>query len=77
MAIQHEPRYRQFIESQGVGDNDVVASSVESYISYLNSVSRILGKPISPELLHCEDDVERIAAELQGRRADNTIRNYK
>jgi len=77
MTIQHEPRYREFIKASGVGDNDAVASSVESYVSYLRSVSRIVGVPISPALLNSEADVERIATQLLGTRADNTIRNYK
>jgi hypothetical protein len=77
MTIQHEPRYREFIQFRGVGSNDVVAASVESYVSYLESVSRILGIPISPELLRGEDDVERIAERLRGLRAEKTINNYK
>jgi hypothetical protein len=77
MTIQHEPRYREFIEKRGVGDNDSVASSVESYVSYLRSVSEVLGAAISPEILNCENDVKRIAAELQGSRAPKTIDNYK
>jgi hypothetical protein len=77
MTIQHEPRYREFIEAHGVGDNDAVASSVESYVSYLRSVSRLLDVPIAPSILNCEADVERIASQLDGQRADNTVRNYK
>jgi hypothetical protein len=76
MSIQYEPQYRDFIGAKGVGENDVVASSVESYVSYLRSVSQILGVPISPELVNSEADVQRITAQLRGTRADNTINNY-
>lgn len=75
--IEHEARYLAFIQEQGVGDNDQVASSPRSYLSYLRSVALLLGVPISPELLHCEEDVENIASRLQGTRAKNTINNYK
>jgi len=60
----------------GVGKNDIAASSPDSYISYLNSVSRIIGKDISPNLLKSEKDASDIASQLYGKRADNTIRNY-
>jgi hypothetical protein len=77
ILIEHETRYRAYIQKHGVGDNDLVASSPNSYVSYLRSVSRLLGVPIAPELLHCEDGVESIASRLQGNRAKNTINNYK
>ncbi len=77
LLIEHETRYRAYIQEQGVGDKDLVASSPDSYVSYLRSVSRLLGAPISPELLHCENNVEEIANRLKGNRAQNTINNYK
>ncbi len=40
--IVDELRYCAYIQEQGVGANDKVASSVKSYVSYLNSVSRLL-----------------------------------
>ena len=64
MLIEHETRYRAFIQEHGVGDNDLAASSPESYVSYLRSVARLLGVPISPELLRCENDVESISRRL-------------
>ena len=69
LLIEHETRYRAYIQEQGVGDKDLVASSPDSYVSYLRSVSRLLGAPISPELLHCENNVEEIANRLKGNRA--------
>ena len=74
--IQHEEHYLKYIERQGVGANDEVASSLKSYISYLNSVSRLLGEDISPVLLHSKEDIERIVNQLQGAPAEKTIRNY-
>jgi hypothetical protein len=77
MTIEHEARYREYIQERGVGSNDLAASSPDSYVSYLNSVSRLLGVTISPALLNCEEDVESIASKLLGNRADKTIGNYK
>lgn len=77
MTIEHETRYREYIQEQGVGSNDLVASSPNSYVSYLRSVSQLLGETISPALLNCEENVEQIADRLKGNRAKNTIRNYK
>jgi hypothetical protein len=75
--IVHRAKYYAWIESRGVGSNDIVASSPDSYVSYLNSVSKLIGKPISPELLSTEEDVERVARSIDGRRAPKTITNYK
>jgi hypothetical protein len=77
ILIVHEPRYFAYIQENGVGDNDQIASSPKSYVSYLHSVAKLLGVPISPELLHCEENVDEIASRLQGNRAKNTINNYK
>ena len=74
--IQNERRYLEFIRQRGVGTNDQVSSSPDSYVSYLNSVSRILRIDITPDLLHHEGDVTRIMNEIRGEQADGTIRNY-
>jgi uncharacterized protein DUF3883 len=75
--IRLKSQYYAWIESEGVGSNDLVASSPGSYVSYLNRVSELIGKDISPELLSTEEDVERIARSLEGRKAPKTITNYK
>ena len=46
--IQYEPKYRKWLKAQDVGLNDLIASSPDSYVSYLNSVSNLLGTDISP-----------------------------
>jgi hypothetical protein len=69
--------YYRWIESRGVGSRDIVASSPDSYISYLDTVSELLGKDISPVLLSSEQDVEKIARAIEGMRAPKTIRNFK
>ena len=74
--IQHNDRYLEYIQQRGVGDNDRVASSPASYVSYLNSVSMLLGVDISPELLHSDDDIDSVVTRLQGAREASTIRNY-
>ncbi len=76
MPIQYQAEYIQFIVSRGVGTNDRVASSVDSYISYLRSVSHHLRVDICPNTLSCEEDVQRLAHALQGVRRPRTIGNY-
>jgi hypothetical protein len=74
--IINEYQYRQWIVDRGVGQNDRVASSPDSYISYLNSVSESIGEDISPSLLSSEADVDKIANRITDK-ANNTIQNYK
>lgn len=74
--IINEYQYRQWIVDRGVGQNDRVASSPDSYISYLNSVSESIGEDISPSLLSSEADVDKIANRITDK-ASNTIQNYK
>jgi len=75
--IKYEKEYVKFIEQKGVGLKDEVASSVDSYVGYLNSVSRILKKDITPEFLNSEDDVVRSVLMLKGQRAVKTVSNYR
>lgn len=75
--IEFKDEYRAFIVQQGVGLHDSVASSPDSYLSYLNSVSDILQQDISPAILRTEDDINRIVSSLKGHRAPNTIANYR
>jgi hypothetical protein len=75
--ILYEDEYRRWLESQGVGSWDQVASSPDSYVSYLRSVSELVGKDISPGLLSSEDDLEKIAEEIARDRAPKTLLNYK
>lgn len=75
--IQHESSYRGWLEKQGVGARDNVASSPRSYVSYLNSTSKLIDEPISSANLSSEADVERIAKRIVGMRAPKSLRNYK
>lgn len=75
--IQHKQQYYAWIEARGVGAKDVVASSPDSYISYLTTVSDLIGRDIGPDILASEADVERIAMSLEGQRAPKTINNFK
>ena len=74
--IEHETLFLDFISHRGVGSKDVVASSPASYISYLNSVSKLIGSDIKPAILRTESDVRNIARNINGKKAENTIRNY-
>ena len=75
--IVYKERYYCWIQEQGVGLKDKVASSPDSYISYLNSVSKLLGTDISPAVLSTEEDVTNIARRIENFQAPGTIRNYK
>ena len=75
--IRYLNEYYTWIVAAGVGSNDRVASSPDSYVSYLNTVSKLLEKEVSPEILSNDSDVENIARQLEGRRAPKTITNYK
>jgi hypothetical protein len=75
--ILHKNQYHTWITARGVGSNDLVASSPDSYVSYLNTVSELIGKDISPTVLSSEDGIEEIARSIKGRRAPKTITNYK
>lgn len=74
--IKFEKEYEYFIEKNGVGSNDIVASSIKSYISYLNSVSRHLKITIAPETLRTMLDIETLSSQLKGKVSDKTIKNY-
>lgn len=75
--IENQREYHEWIQKHCVGENDKVASSPDSYVSYLNGVSALLGADISPRTLASEADVLNIARTLEGKRAPGTIRNYK
>jgi hypothetical protein len=75
--IENQREYHEWIQQRGVGENDKVASSPDSYVSYLNGVSDLLGVDISARTLASEEDVLNIARTLEGKRAPGTIRNYK
>ncbi len=77
LMIRLKDQYYAWIESHGVGSNDLVASSPDSYVGYLNKVSKLIGQDMSPDLLSTEDDVERIARSIKGMKAPKTITNYK
>jgi len=77
--IENEADYLRYLEQKGVGSQDRVASSQKSYVSYLNSVSKSMNKPISSEWIKTEEDIEQIirTIERQGERKSKTIANYK
>lgn len=76
MAIKFQQEYARFIVERGVGTHDVVASSPDSYLSYLRSVSTHLSIEIDETTLCSEQDVQRLAAAIEGVRAPRTIANY-
>jgi hypothetical protein len=75
--VQFKTEYLDFIVKNGVGAKDWISSSPKSYISYLTTISNLLCKDITPEILAKEEDVEIIASALKGWRNPATIRNYK
>ena len=75
--IKFRDEYRNFIEQVGVGENDKVASSPKSYISYLNSVSNLLDQDISPRLIHSKKSIGKIIIKFNNKRAKSTLAKYK
>lgn len=76
MAIKFQHEYVRFIAQRGVGANDMVASSPDSYLSYLRSVSSHLSIDIDETTLCSEHDVQRLAAAIESVRAPRTVANY-
>lgn len=75
--ILHRDQYLKFIQERGVGKRDLVGSSHGSYVSYLNSVSKLIDKDLTPAILGTEGDLLRISDAIQGRCAPSTIGNYR
>ncbi len=75
--IVNEAKYIDWITKNGVGQNDVVSSSISSYVSYLNSVSRIINQDISEFTLNSESSIDVIVNKIKGKRSQKTINNYK
>ena len=75
--IKNEQKYLKWIENNGVGSNDQVASSTKSYISYLNSVSKLICEDISEKNLYNENCIDIISTKISGLKSDKTISNYK
>ncbi|WP_298366452.1 hypothetical protein [uncultured Lutibacter sp.] len=75
--IKNDRKYLEWIRKDGVGSNDRIASSTKSYISYLNTVSKLIGEDISEKNLFNENCVEIISERLKGLRSDKSISNYK
>ena len=69
--------YKKYIVQAGVGRNDKKASSPNSYISYLQSVSVLIGKDISPDLISNKKDIDSIMKEVEGQKAPKTLNNYR
>jgi len=75
--IENEEKYKEWIIAAGVGKNDKVASSITSYISYLNSVSKDIGQTISKRNLYNEECIISISTKLIGKKSNKTIKNYR
>ncbi len=78
MTVQLIDEYKKYIERNGVGSNDNVADSVQSYCNYLRSVSEHLSLDISPQRVSNESDVLAIKDRLQAETSlsTKTISNY-
>ena len=74
--IQDENLYKDFILKRGVGSNDYVASSPVSYVSYLRTVSTLIGSDITPTTLRSGTYISSIVRKIEGKRSPKTIRNF-
>ena len=75
--IKDEVKYLQWLENNGVGKKDNIASSPKSYISYLNTVSQIIGEDISEKNLYDENCISLMEEKMKGARSAKSISNYK
>lgn len=75
--ILHQEKFEEYIRAEGVGQNDRVADSVKSYVSYLNSVARHLNIEVSPSSLRTSENIQNICLKLAGKVSEKTINNYK
>lgn len=75
--ILHQDKFEKYIRAEGVGQNDKVADSVKSYVSYLNSVSRHLDIEVSPSSLRTPENIQNICLKLAGKVSEKTISNYR
>lgn len=75
--IKNKELYMEFLIQNGVGKNDVVASSPKSYISYLNGVSKLLNCEISEAIIQNQIDIDNIINGLKGQRKKTTLQHYK
>lgn len=75
--ILHQERYEEYIRAKGVGQNDKVADSVKSYVSYLNSVSRHLDIEVTPSSLGTTENIQNVCLKLAGKVSKKTINNYR
>ncbi|GEM_PF-1824794 len=62
--IIKENEYLEWIINNGVGKKDKAASSPKSYISYLNSVSKLIGQDISSKNLFNENCIDIIVSQI-------------
>ena len=64
--IENEKEYLLWLENNTrVGNNDIVASSPKSYVSYLNSVAKRIESAITPSNLSTEEQLRSISNALQ------------
>ncbi|KLN67220.1 hypothetical protein [Vibrio sp. VPAP30] len=76
--FEHQKKYEAFIREQGVGQNDKVADSCKSYVSYLNGVEKHANIRINAKTLASENDISVIVVKLHESHevSDRTIGNY-
>lgn len=75
--IKHKNLYYRFLIQNGVGKKDRVASSPDSYISYLNGLAKLLNTEISESLVKNKTDIDNIIIGLSGQKAEATLSHYK
>lgn len=76
--ISHIELFKEYLASKRVGEKDQVASSIDSYVSYINSIANLLSIKISPSTLgdmHQFEDVFRRLTELKLKRT--TLSNLR
>lgn len=76
--FEHQKKYEAFIREQGVGQNDKVADSCMSYVSYLNGVEKHANIRVNSKTLASENDIAGIVSKLHESHeiSDRTINKY-
>jgi site-specific recombinase XerD len=70
--------FKDYITINGVGQNDKVANSVNSYVSYIKHVAEHSGVDVTSDSLKNDEDINYFISELKisGKVSNKTIKNY-
>ena len=62
--IRRRSVFKEWIRERGAGTRNQTGDSIQSYVTYLERVSRVLGMEVGPKTVRSRTDAERIAVRL-------------